>query len=74
VTGTARQGQPPHARILGLEEAIRLGYESVGSCDWGGCYGETVALRRDYRLGEYVDVCSNCKVTTHSGRSAGRRR
>lgn len=75
MTGAARQAQPPHARILGLEEAIRLGYEPVGCCDWGGCFGETVAMRWDYRRGEYLDVCSNCKVTTHLDRTRqGRRR
>lgn len=75
MTGTARQAQPPHARILGLEEAARLDLESTGTCDWGGCFGETVAMRWSYDRGEYLDVCSNCKNTSHTDRTTpGRRR
>jgi hypothetical protein len=70
VTADMRQKQPRHARILGLEEAARLGIESTGTCDWGGCYGETVAMRWSYEVGQYLDVCTSCKATA---RTPGRR-
>ena len=69
MTGTARQAQPPHARVLGMVEAARVGLEPEGTCGWGGCWGETVAMRWDYRGGRYREVCAGCRAS--AGQASG---
>lgn len=53
-TGQTRTDQPS----AGEEADGPTEHDVVGTCDWGGCNGDTVALRRDSRDGRWLSVCT----------------